>query len=206
VASAERIYGKERLHELFGTVEPVPGDRLRALSDGDVLSLGGRELRTLYTPGHASHHVCLVDSQTGAVFVGDALGVFLPDVRILRPATPPPEFDLEEAVRSIERVAASEPSQLLFSHFGPAREVGHLCALAITRLRRWAAVVQAALGETDAVAHVVERLRQGTEPEVRPATGRRRAALEDRYELLSSYEMNAMGLIRYLQKLGREAR
>jgi len=46
---------------------------------------------------------------------------------------------------------------------------------------------------------VVQALREGTEGEMRAAGMERRMALEDRYELLSSYRMNAMGLMRYLR-------
>ena len=202
VASAERVYGEERLREIFGTVDPVPAQRLKAVSEGDVIPLGDRQLEVLYTPGHASHHVALADSRTGGIFVGDALGVFLPDVRILRPATPPPEFDMEVAIRSIERIEDRRPSTILFSHFGPAEEVGHLCSLAVSRMRRWAALVEEALGRTDRIEEVVRELRQGTASDARAAGSERQAAIEDRYELLSSYQMNAMGLIRYLKGRG----
>lgn len=201
-ASAARVYGPERLRELFGPIHPLPAERVRGVDEGDKIDLGSRSIEVLYTPGHASHHVCLVDSDTGGVFTGDALGVFLPDVGILRPATPPPEFDLDQAVASVQRVAAREPPLVLFSHFGAAKEATHLCQLAIRRLRRWTEVVERALEETDDLASLIERLRAGTASEYNPATGERRAEVEDRYELLSSYEMNAMGLKRYVTKRG----
>jgi glyoxylase-like metal-dependent hydrolase (beta-lactamase superfamily II) len=200
VQSAERVYGKARLRGLFGAVDPVPAGRLRALTDGDEVPLGDRKLAALYTPGHAGHHVCLVDSSTGAVFVGDAVGVFLPDVGVLRPATPPPEFDLELALASVERVREVHPPLILFSHFGPAEEVDHLTALAIRRLEKWTDIVRGAMAEAGDLPSVVARLREGTASELGPAKGLE--AVEDRYELLSSYEMNAMGLMRYLAKRG----
>ncbi|MGH2692412.1 MAG: MBL fold metallo-hydrolase [Actinomycetota bacterium] len=200
VASATRVYGEAKLKELFGTVDPVPGDRLRAVTGGDRIGLGDRELEAIYTPGHASHHVALRDSSTGVVFVGDALGVFLPDVRVLRPATPPPEFDLDQAIQSIELIASREPPAVLFSHFGPSPDVTELCALAVNRLRRWTAVVEEALGRSGELSDVVSRLRSGTEDELPPPESEGREQVEDRYELLSSYEMNAMGLIRYIQR------
>lgn len=202
-ASAARIYGEEELRRLFGPIEPVPADRLRSLTDMDVVDLGdGRGLTALYTPGHASHHVALLDSATGGAFVGDALGVFLPDVRILRPATPPPEFDLERAIQSIERIRGVDPSRILFSHFGPVTEVEHVTTLAIKRLERWTRVVEEALETTDDHARVAELLRQGTSMETNPADAdeERSAGVSERYELLSSYDMNAMGIIRYLRK------
>src|SRR5436853_3335161 len=80
VASTARTYGEDRMRRFFGVVEPVPAERLTAISDGDRIPLGDRDLSVFATPGHASHHVCLEDSRTGAVFAGDALGVHLPDV------------------------------------------------------------------------------------------------------------------------------
>ena len=200
VASAARIYGEEALRELFGPVEPIPQERLRSLTDGDTVALGNRSIEAIYTPGHASHHVCLLDDATQSMFVGDALGVFLPDVRILRPATPPPEFDLELAVESIERVAERRPSRLLFSHFGPAEEVTVICRLATQRIEGWAEIVDQALTKTDDVVEVVRILRERTAEEMGPAAGTEYEAVQDRYEVLSSYEMNALGLMRYLKK------
>ena len=200
VTSAARIYGEAKLREMFGEVLPVPSDRLRALTDGDRVPLGNRELEAIATPGHAGHHHAFADSDTGNIFIGDALGVFLPDVRILRPATPPPEFDLALAIRSVERIDDRRPPLLLFSHFGPASEVSHLCALAISRMEKWTALVEDAMGRTDDLHEVVRQLRAGTESEVRAAGSERAAAVAARYELLSSYEMNAMGLMRYVTR------
>jgi len=198
VASAERIYGPEGLASMFGTVEPVPVDRLRAVGDADRIDLGNRALTTIYSPGHASHQVCLVDSRTGALFTGDALGVFLPDVGVLRPATPPPEFDLELAVESVAKVRAASPSVLLFSHYGPAPDVEDLCAQAVQRLERWTDVARRALPLSSDPRDVADALRRETADETRAA--RERGADVERYEFLSSYEMNAAGIVRYLER------
>lgn len=205
VASATRVYGESTLRELFGSVDPVPTDRLRALSGGDVISLGDRELEAIYTPGHASHHVALGDSVTGVVFVGDALGVFLPDVQVLRPATPPPEFDLEQAISSVETIRDRDPSAVLFSHFGPSPDVAELCGLAVDRMRKWAGIVEAALQRSSDLAAVTRYLREGTEDELPEPGTENRAEIDDRYELLSSYEMNAMGLMRYIERRGQDS-
>ena len=200
MSSAIRVYGEERLYEMFGPVEPVPPERLRALSDGDVIDLGDRTIESIETPGHASHHVCLRDTATGAIWVGDALGVLLPDVKILRPATPPPEFDLELAVSSINKVADRKPTRLLFSHFGPSDDVAHLCSLAVRRVKKWTTIVEAALTRTEDPAEIVRILREETAAEVNPISPERGTGFHDKYELLSSYEMNAQGLIRYVKK------
>ena len=196
VSSAARVYGEVRLRDLFGPVDPVPPERLRAVSEGDEVNLAGRSLRVLYTPGHASHHIALVDSMSGAVFTGDALGIHLPDVRVLRPATPPPDIDVEEGVRSIERIHDQAESLLLFSHFGPVTEVDELCDIAARRLRRWADIVRDALEETDDLDRVTELLEQRTAGEF-GSTG---AVDRERYEILSGMKMNAAGLARYWKK------
>ncbi len=83
VSSTARTYGEDRMLSFFGSPEPVDPARIRAVVDGDVIPLGGRDLEVLYTPGHASHHVALADSATGAVFTGEAIGSHLPWVDVL---------------------------------------------------------------------------------------------------------------------------
>jgi glyoxylase-like metal-dependent hydrolase (beta-lactamase superfamily II) len=202
VASATRLYGETQMRSLFGPVDPVPEGRLRALSDGERIDLGGRNLLTDYTPGHASHQVALTDSATGAVFTGDALGVHVPDLPVLRPATPPPDVDVEAGVASIERIRERARSVLLFAHFGPIAEVDRICDLAVTRLRGWADAVRDELRRTEDPDVIAARLRQEARRDIE--TGAEASldleALEDRLRLLSSVRMNALGLIRYWQK------
>ena len=202
VASATRIYGDERMDQLFGPVDPVPAERLRSVADGDRIALRGRDLDVLYTPGHASHHVALVDSETGAIFVGDALGIHVPDLPVLRPATPPPDFDVDLALDSIERIRSRARSVLLFAHFGPIQEVDRTCDLAERRVQAWAEAVRDALETTEDLEEVVERLVKESARDIE--TGAESTLdldrLEQRLELLSSIRMNAMGLIRYWKK------
>jgi glyoxylase-like metal-dependent hydrolase (beta-lactamase superfamily II) len=198
MSSVERVYGAEQARAFFGGVEPTPADRLRAVDEGDVISLGGRSLEVLYTPGHASHHVALVDSETGAVFAGDAIGVHLPDVKVLRPATPPPDIDVELAVRSIERIRDRARSVLLLSHFGAVPEVNALCDLAVLRIRGWADDVREALGRTDDVDEIAKALEERATSEYLADAGE--GADMERYEMLSRVQVNAMGLIRYWRR------
>src|SRR4051812_870948 len=161
VASATMIYGEAEMARLFGEVRPVAPERLRPLADGDRIALGGRALAAPATPGHAKHQVALLDSTTGAVFTGDALGIHPPDLPALRPATPPPDFDLEMAVDSIEHIRELAGDLLLFSHFGPVREVDHVCDLAVKRFRDWTEAVRIALdrgADLDEVVEVLERV------------------------------------------------
>src|SRR5215831_4208859 len=115
MASARMVYG-DALDVLFGRLAPVPADRIRSLDDVGTVDLGGgRRLDSHYSPGHAKHHVGLIDSASGDLYVGDAAGVYLPDTGDLRPATPPPDFDLSVALQSLRAFAALRPERLLFS-------------------------------------------------------------------------------------------
>lgn len=198
VASATRIYGPERMASLFGPVPPVPSERIRPLIDGEVVSLGDRSLTAAATPGHAKHQVALVDSATGAVFTGDALGIHPPDLPALRPATPPPDYDLELALQSIERIRALAGELLLFSHFGPVREVDRVCDLAIARFRGWTEAVRVAMDRGADLDEVVEVLEREAGKDVE--TGAEAALDLARFETLSSTRMNALGIMRYWTK------
>ena len=198
VASTARTYGEDRMRRFFGVVEPVPAERLTAISDGDRIPLGDRDLSVFATPGHASHHVCLEDWRTGAVFAGDALGVHLPDVGVLRPATPPPEFDIELAVESIERIRDHARTMLLLSHFGPVEETDALCDLAIRRIRGWGNAVREALRTTDDIEEIAAILERRGAAEYLEDSGE--PIDMERYDVLSSIKMNAAGLARYWRK------
>ena len=106
LASARRVFGSV-LDDVFGVLAPTDAHRIRSLGATGVIDLGGgRTLEAFHAPGHASHHLGLVDSATGDLYVGDAAGIYVPETADVRPSTPPPDFDLELACASIERFRA----------------------------------------------------------------------------------------------------
>jgi glyoxylase-like metal-dependent hydrolase (beta-lactamase superfamily II) len=115
--SASRLYG-DRMDELWGEVAPVPEDRIRTLSGGEVVE----GFRVAYTPGHASHHVCYLHEATGDAYVGDVAGVRIPPHDHTVAPTPPPDIDVEAWQRSIDVVAGWDPTRLCLTHFGYADE------------------------------------------------------------------------------------
>jgi glyoxylase-like metal-dependent hydrolase (beta-lactamase superfamily II) len=133
VASARRLFGGA-LDTLYGEPDPVSPDRIRVMEEGTIIGLGDRHLRVLYTPGHARHEVTLYEDDSGAAFVGDTAGVCYGE-GWQKPATPPPEFDLEAALDSISRVARLRPETVCFTHFGPGSEA--VLDRAAQDLRAW---------------------------------------------------------------------
>ena len=121
IDSASRVYGP-LLDSLYGRLDATPPERIHVLADGEEIRVSpDRVLTTVDSPGHAKHHLALHDSVSGVLFAGDAVGVRLPDAGVLRPSTPPPDFDLDLAVTSLHRFAARRPSGARPRPLRPAR-------------------------------------------------------------------------------------
>src|SRR5215831_5500157 len=117
LASAQRLYGQD-MSALFGDFLAVPRANLRVLEGGETLTLGARELRVLYTPGHASHHVTYFDPADRVAFVGDTAGICIEGNRFILPATPPPDISLELWMPSLDAIARLHSRSLFLTHFG----------------------------------------------------------------------------------------
>lgn len=84
VKGAAAVYGADELHRLYGEILPVDAARVIEATHASTLSLAGRELLFLDTPGHARHHICIVDRGSGDVFTWRQLRTFLPRTRYRR--------------------------------------------------------------------------------------------------------------------------
>jgi len=88
----------------------------RLIKDGESISLDGDphiELRALHTPGHARGHLCFHDEQRGVLLTGDnivGLGSVLID---------PPEGNMVEYLKSLERMRSIQNLKILFGGHGP---------------------------------------------------------------------------------------
>lgn len=197
VASARRVFGDD-MDTLFGELLPTEAERLQVIGDSGEVDLGGgRRLLAFHAPGHASHHLGLVDSETGDLYTGDAAGIYIPETADVRPSTPPPDFDLALALASMQRFRDLQPQRLLFSHYGPVSDVDDVLARSAEELVAWVDLVRSERNRGADVDHAVAMLRERTAaaaPEV--------AAREDvahKFEVLSSSEANAHGIWRYLE-------
>ena len=122
--SATQLYG-DRMEQLWGEVAPVPSERIRELSGGEVVALGDREFEVAYTPGHASHHVSYFERASGIAFVGDTAGLRGPPHFSVLPVTPPPDFNLEAWLGSLRTIADWQPGRLALTHFGVSPDPHH---------------------------------------------------------------------------------
>ena len=199
-ASSRRVYG-DLMDTVYGDCTPVDADRVVAAVDGDVLDLGnGRRLDIFFTPGHAKHHIAALDSDTGALFVGDSVGVKMPGMRVIRPATPPPDFNLEQSFTTLGRYRSLSPSAIYLAHYGLVDPPLEALEEASDQLRAWAQTAEAAWREHDELDHIADTLMQRFSDEVTPADD----VAVKRVQLLSGYRSNAMGLRRYFDLRARD--
>jgi glyoxylase-like metal-dependent hydrolase (beta-lactamase superfamily II) len=116
--SVERAIGMDAP---YGEPTRIDRDRCQAVSGGEELDLGDRQLRVIDAPGHAPHQCCLLDTATRGLFSADAAGMNFPDTGH-RPTTPPPNFNLSAALETIDHLLDCDPGTLLYAHYGPGKE------------------------------------------------------------------------------------
>ena len=191
VDSAARVYGP-LLDSLYGRLDPTPSERIHVLEDGEEIRIGAnRYLTAVDSPGHAKHHLGLHDNWSGTMFVGDAVGVKLPDGGVLRPSTPPPDFDLDLALQSLGRFAARRPTGLALAHYGLLADPLDVLDEADGTLRRWAAVAESAYRDGGDIAAALSATFASDLDGV-PEEHRRKL------EVMNGVHSNAAGLHRWL--------
>lgn len=127
------------------------GPAAAPLADGDRISLGGRDLTVLHTPGHSPDSLCLLDEKNGLLFAGDTLitGDFWAHL---------PEVEIEVFAATLRALADGLAGQL--SEIYPAHTL---------RYRARPGFLVAAADAFEAVAAGASRGTPGTDLLLRPA-------------------------------------
>jgi len=189
IASTRMAFGDD-FESLYGPILPVPESRLKVVSDGDRLKVGGRELLIIHTPGHAAHHIAVFDTKTKGLFSGESLGLIYSPGYPPLPAVAPPSFDMELYLKDMERLKALKPRLIFYSHGTVAEEPEKL--------------IDAVMDNTSLVGAFIRRhLRAGENEEA--IIGRVGDYLRDQFNApLDEYELqsNVRGYIHYFRKKG----
>lgn len=161
VAGVTAVYGAEYVQRVYGQILPIPADRIIEAPDGHVVSLSGRELICLDTPGHARHHICIVDGKTSGIFTGDMFGLSYRELDVdgrqfIFPTTTPTQFEPEEMRRSIGRLLAFDPEAVYLTHYS---RVGNVPERGADLLRHLDALVAMAKAEQGGGAERHQRLK-----------------------------------------------
>lgn len=163
VAGASAVYGAEAVRRLYGEVLPIDSRRIIEATHQLKVDLAGRELLCLDTPGHAKHHICLVDRRSGNVFSGDTFGLSYRELdtdgrQFVFPTTTPIQFDPQALHDSVDLIVSYRPQAVYLTHFSRLADV----AAHAQRLHRQIdAHVAIARREKDAGQEKQSRIRAG---------------------------------------------
>ena len=202
MASARMVYGDD-LDWLFGTLAPTPAERIETVEDTGTVDLGGgRRLDSHYSPGHAKHHVGLLDSVSGDLYVGDAAGMYLPETGDLRAGTPPPDFDLDTALNSVALFGALRPERLLFSHYGPVADVQETLERSAEEIKVWVDETRKAHREGMDLDHAVALVHERTRERYAGLRSGGDEYAGEKLMRLASTEANVAGIMHWLERDG----
>jgi len=154
VEGATAVYGEEEIQRSYGTVQPVPKDRVRIAADGEAVMLGQRPLLCVDTPGHARHHHCIWDARSRCWFTGDTFGLSYreldgPNGAFILPTSTPVQFEPVALKASIARMVAYEPAGMYLTHYGRVGDVPRLAQALYEQIDAMVAIAEACDGRAD---------------------------------------------------------
>ncbi|NHF65339.1 MBL fold metallo-hydrolase [Xanthomonas hortorum] len=123
IAGATAVYGEAEMARSYGAIVPVPAERVVEAADGQTVMLGERTLRTIETPGHARHHLCVWDARSCSWFTGDTFGLSYRQLdsaqgAFILPTSSPVQFEPEAMLHSIARLMETAPAAMYLTHYG----------------------------------------------------------------------------------------
>jgi glyoxylase-like metal-dependent hydrolase (beta-lactamase superfamily II) len=122
------VYGAEATQRLYGEVLPIDVARIIEATHESRVELAGREFLFLDTPGHAKHHIAIVDKKTGHIFSGDDFGLSYRELdtdgrQFIFPTTTPVQFDPVAMHATIDLLASYQPQAIYLTHFSQVRDI-----------------------------------------------------------------------------------
>lgn len=204
VEGATAVYGAERFRTLYGSLTPIPRERVRTLADGETFTLGGAVLTAWHTAGHAYHHFIVDDPATSSVFTGDTFGLVYPALqrhgRFALPSTSPTGFNADEARASIAKVLSLGERWVCPTHYD-AYEDGAAIAAQLERfIDRAEAWVDVEVGGGDEAPAASLQVRLQAEWWEAIAEEAPWLTPDDQKLLALDVELNAQGLAYVIQR------
>ena len=201
--SVATVYGIEETRRLYGEVLPIDASRIIEATHETSIDLAGRKLLCLDAPGHAKHHIAIVDSKSGHIFSGDTFGLSYPELdtdgrQFIFPTTTPVQFEPQAMHASIEMLMSYRPQAIYLTHFGQTCDVA---GKALDLHRMIDAHVAIALREKKAGAERHARIRVGLDELLLEETKRFGCRLADADVLKvfdADLELNTQGLVVWL--------
>jgi glyoxylase-like metal-dependent hydrolase (beta-lactamase superfamily II) len=196
IDGAKAVYGEARFAELYGTIQPIAAERVRALEDGESFDLADAKLTVWHTAGHANHHFVVDDPKIETVYTGDTFGLVYPSLqrygRFALPSTSPVNFDAAAARTSLDKVLSLKERFACLTHYDGYEDSAAIAA----QVRRFVDLAgtwvdEAARGDETLEAMTARMARLWTEAIQREAP---RFGPEEMDWLALDIDLNAQGL------------
>ncbi len=169
----------------------------RTLTDGAEIVLGDDAIRAIWTPGHFGNHLCF--AWRGAVFSGDHVMGWSSTL------VSPPDGDLSDYMRSLDRLSAECARVLYPGHGAPITEPqGRISELRAHRLQREAEILACLEASPHTIAELVEAIYLDIPSALHAAAGRNVFAhlidLEARKRVTASPGMGPKAVFSFLRE------
>ena len=206
IAGTVAVYGEEITQKLYGTIVPVPEERVLIAEDESRIDFHGRSLLFLDAPGHARHHYCVIDERSKNLFSGDNFGISYREFdnengAFIFPTTTPVQFDPEAMRKTLDRLLSYNPQAVYLTHFGRVTNIEQLGSdlrNCLDQFTEMALVLkQEGKAQQDSLASGVQQI-------LRDRLRKHNCQLPERRqdELLAfDYQLNAQGIKVWLDRL-----
>ncbi len=197
-ASASQVYSEAHYARHYGDLDPVPEVRCQAADDHATIDLGQRQLQLLQTPGHANHHICLLDQATGDLYTGDTFGLSYRELAQPGPwlvaTTTPVAFNPDLWQDSLDRLLALSPEVVCLTHYGCYPQPAQLAPQLRASIEQHRDI--ALQEESNPLSGRLERLCQALTMQLIPAASRHSGLSEDQVQAVlgTDITLNAQGL------------
>ena len=136
----------------------------RMVADGDRITGPGWTLEAVTTPGHASNHVCYALVEENALFSGDHVMGWSTTV------VSPPDGDMGDYYRSLDKVAGRGFERLWPTHGPPVEDVApFLAAYRAHRLERERQILEQVAAGRGLIGEMVPVIYAAVDPRLHPA-------------------------------------
>ncbi len=208
IAGTEAVYGALETRQMYGDIQAIDVSRCVAPDDEQWFDLNGRQMRALYTEGHALHHYCLNDPASRGVFTGDSFGISYRELdtaagALIFPTSTPTHFDPDAAHVSVDRIMGCNPEQLYLTHYSRVSDLDRLAADMHAGIDAYAEMALANREADDPQANIQSAMSDYLKGLAR-AHGF--TADEDALQAILDIdiELNAKGLVSWLQRLKKQ--
>ena len=202
IAGTRAVYGDELYSKLYGEILPIDRERIAIAQDGQRFELPGRLFECVHTPGHAMHHLAVVDHGTTSIFTGDTFGLSYREFDTAKgawimPTTTPTQFDPAQLKGSIMRLMQFRPRKLYLTHYSEVHECARLANDMFDAVDEFARIARAA--GPDNMARMRGDLRRVAHEGLRDHGCTMSEAQIDAI-LGKDFELNAAGLVAWLRR------